>query len=396
MGRIYTPEQLVNGAIPEPGVHEAAGRYLLDKLFEERGDFYYGSTGLEAVVIPSMNDEDKAEYEANCLSGRSHPEEKLLVHSGLTAGMGMGIRAGMVYGSTVLGTAGRRSDLDVLVIFNDGDSDRALPFLRDSFRDVASRFKVVVEPNVLSVDSAHRPFGHSIDTLFLDHLVDVQYMDSPRWSYEFPADFLSRSRMEYDPEHMIERNRLILQRYASGKERQCTSALASQNPEGQLHEMQRALEIPFALGRKAFSALGVIPADPNQMNLPFYPPMPRSGIEILKDRSRSIDYLNGFFDTLSENGWHGATRPGEDTRRLSELDGEYSELLEIAIAGSISTSEYEKWLQTNRESALSLGRTIAAACAKAIADRQDQRNVTFLDEYNSSFFQDIFDIEDVY
>ena len=129
MGKVFSPEQVYAGHIPEAGAHLSAARLLVNEILD--GEVF-----------------------------RSFPEE--FIESG--------IDSGLVHGSVTHGTANMRSDLDVLLIQRpQRDNDDTLLKVASVFGRIASDLHVPVESNILTMEDALRR-NHKIDVIFLEYL----------------------------------------------------------------------------------------------------------------------------------------------------------------------------------------------------------------------------------
>lgn len=312
MGRVFTPEAVANHDVPEVGAHEKAGRFILNQLFEPQ-DYW--------------TDQDRTAFSID----------------------GNGIDSGLVYGSTALGKAGLRSDVDILLNYHANKTDRAFPLIRDVFQVAENDFNVPIEPHVLPVGALFNPLEHSIDPLFAEHLIAVQYQNEPRWSYNWPVDGLQFYRIEATDE---ERLRAIAVRYASGKSRQFAKAVVGYRGEADLHVLQRALELPGAIGRKVIAATRK--ADEEAPNLGDKHGMSDITIQKLGQFApewyrRAVDY-QGY---------------------LHNLDQSYDQLLRSALDGDTTVEAYGGWLQENYLYACKMAHEVAYVWSQIVSCRMD-------------------------
>jgi len=313
MGVIFTAEAIAKGDIPLPGAHELAGRFILGQLF-------------------------KPEYD-------SEPEKSDGPYIGKK-----GVESALIYGSTALGTADLRSDVDVLVNYSDECTQQALSLIRTTFYMAETRFKVPVEAQVLPTGALADPLKHSIDPLFAVHLSQVQQQDEPRWSYNWPLDEMPRSN-GYIFEKDSARIRAIAVRYASGKSRQFTRAIVGYRGELDLQVFQRSLELPSAIGRKVLVATIEI----GEVELP----------ETGDKQAMHISTLNRL-EQLTQNDDKQVV---SDQRSLIELDGEYSHILTQTIDGSLSLLDYSMWLDKNYLHALEMAQNVSHRWAEIVSDK---------------------------
>lgn len=284
MGKVFSPEEIEQGHIPEEGAHEAAGRAILNRLF----------IGDEAFVW-------------NTLSAK--------------------LAGGMVYGSTALGKANKRSDVDVLVVYR-GDRSDILDDVRGVFTEAEDRFHVPIEAHMLEFNSSGRPSEHTLDPLLLNHLFEIQEQDDPRWSYNWPLSYLSIFLPEEDPSEAQLRH--LAQRYSTAKMRQFAHALTDYRGEVNYKTLQRALELPTALGRKVIAAT----IDPEMGQAP-HPLPPADSNDIMLTKLANLPQ--------PKQGDEAA----RTMRQLAMFNREYSSLLELTIDGNVTTGVYSDWLERN-------------------------------------------------
>lgn len=284
MGKVFTSEEIRVGAIPEPGAHLEAAEYVVDQLF-------YGQK--------AFSDDPWAWLEPK-------------------------ISSGMVHGSVTHGTANVRSDLDVVLIYH---SDRAevLDTVQDVFVEVADKFKVPIEANVMTLTNALNK-NHHIDPLFLRYLRQAQ--DNPKFSWEWPSDCLGIGFTQHDF-HPIALARTV-QRYVGAKSDGFSRALALEDLRDE-HALQRALELPKNLGRKV---LGMV--DP----------------EFDVREATTSDVQQGVSEFVAKRAFVHDENYGQDIldtlRCLSNRDAEYDEVLQATIIGEMSPEHYRAWLDKNR------------------------------------------------
>lgn len=322
MGRVYSPKDVMLERVPEIGAHEQAARFIMTELIEA--------------------------HDSYVLNNPVTPEEP---------GPPFGIDSGMIYGSVAMGSANRRSDLDVLINYADNHAESILPHIGSVFRQVEERFGVFIEPNLLPVGALFDSRQHSIDPLFAEHLIAVQQQKEPRWSYNWPVNALMLSEQRLDPEDQ-ERTRAIALRYVRAKSTLFVRAWVGHR-EGaglNLHALQRALELPTALGRKILAATcdGEISDELISGN--------RAGVrQMLFERLETID-------------WPGVTETGmEPMTRLQAHDEEYSELLEGAINGNVSIKDYEAWIRAQVPNAYFLALVTSKVWSDILSKNLDRR-----------------------
>lgn len=274
MGKVFSGEQIARGEIPRPGAHRLSADYILKRLFED--------------------------FESP-------------------------IHAAQIYGSTAIGTASIRSDVDVLVVHSDGyarATASALTLARETFKDAEKLYHAPVEANVLSSSSAQNPLRHTIDPLFHEHLRFIQNRDDPQLSVGWPADIIRTNPIT------LERIRSIALRYAGAKARSFSSASVEFDGSVDTKKMQRALELPAAIGRKVLLAVarpGELPIDTNDKPAMTY------ALNI------KLDEVKQDIDNVGVKCQYA----------LSILDHDYTSLLHATLQGNVSIREYEAWLNRN-------------------------------------------------
>jgi len=288
MGQIFSAEKVSRGEIPEAGAHAAAGRFILDRLFERK----------------------------LCVVDESHPSY-------------YGIDAAMIYGSTAMGRAAVRSDLDVLAIYA---YPKDLPYFRNILIETEDLFHVPIEPQLYRSGALSTPSRHSIDPLYAQHLLEVQEMSDPMWSVNWPVDGLRNIANQELGEDYLRR---LATGYAGGKARQLTRASLNYRGEVDTHDMQRALELPSAIGRKILP----IYVEPEEM-----PDVVDKAEMIKKVRQVTLEQVID-----------GNERVLPYFDRLLVLDREYDELLAQVTKSQITIGQYEQWLQDHYLEAIETG-----------------------------------------
>lgn len=288
MGKIYSPEEVASGWIPEIGSHEQAARFIMDELIKPE----------------LINDIVLADGYVSTPYAES----------------------GMVYGSVAMGAANRRSDLDVLLNYHDNEAGLVLPRIASVLQSAEEQFKVHPEANIYPVGVLGDPRQHTIDALFAEHLIAIQAQDEPRWSYNWPVDSLIVSDYRVDFEDK-DRIRAIALRYVSAKATQFARAIVGYRDKPDYRVLQRALELPTALGRKILAATYDY----------------EIGDEVISgDRRRVREML---FERLEMIDWPGVSEHGiEPLARLEACNEDYTELLERAISGDVKIEEYAGWI----------------------------------------------------
>ncbi len=331
MGKVFSAAEIANNQIPQPGAHEAAGRYILNEFFEGADRF---STQRSTFQIDEH------------------------------------VVSAMVYGSTALGTAGLRSDVDVLVRYNTGTSIESLEFIGEVFSKATAEHKVPVEANVRP--GMFGSFGpETIDPLFAQHLAMIQDQDEPRWSYNWPASSLESGLWGVLPPERVNE---IASNYTAVKMRHFANAITQYRGQANLQVMQRALELPNAIGRKA---LVVTPwADGETATM--------SGTVALQMR------LNQYFKN-THLSWFDHESSPLDLTELREIDAEYDELLLSTIATETTLEEYQGWVEGNYQTACRLGFSVSRMWQTIISNHSYLRTQegTFLEDGQGQLAFDI-------
>ena len=147
-----------------------------------------------------------------------------------------------MFGSTTTGHANIRSDLDILVSYDAQDSW----FIRHMglvLKHLDREFNIPVEPILYNNDKLMSG-DHTIDPIFGKHL---QSVDASKWGIrKNPVNTLN-----FKDESWAD----VFDRYSLHKESKFKKALLSINGKVDYKVLQRAYEIPSALGRKALALL---------------------------------------------------------------------------------------------------------------------------------------------
>jgi predicted nucleotidyltransferase len=299
MGNVYSPEQIARGQVPVLGAHEEAGQYILHELFE-----------------PLMPPEGE---------GRLFELD------------GHGVDAAMVYGSTAYGTTNIRSDLDILVFFRPSQATTALSHIGETLQSASKRFKVSVESNVLPVGAIHTNSEHGLDPLFTKHLIEIHQTYNGRWCRNNPTDGLDRIAQYANDPRVVSAE---AHRYAAGRRNFFVRALTEVPEQTNCHALQRALEFPSAIGRKAVAALASEDAAPLDM----------SSRPSMNARARA---------ELFANVPEGDEAMVAHHDRLYTLDQEYTAVLKDTVAGETTLESYKDWINGIAPEALQTAFTLS-------------------------------------
>ncbi len=352
MGKVFSPEEIDEGRFPEPGAHEEAGRFVLKNLFDS-----------DELWVPIGDGRRSLNFD---VSHKYH-----------------GLESGMIYGSTALGTANIRSDVDALVVYR-GESSIVLSTIREVFEEAEKTYHVPVEGHILEFYSRARPLGHSIDSLFLNHLLAIQEQDEPRWSYNWPVSYLLNHISDEPPSQQSIRN--LAEGYTSGKMRQFARAITGFRGEINYNTMQRALELPSAIGRKVIAAT----IDPDDAQRPHTMPAEDS-MPLMMQKLYEIDYFQLGPDTA------------KNLRMLSTMNQEYNNLLDSAVNETIGLDYYTEWLQRHYLTFCRMAHDLAFGWKQIIGDNRDRPMHTVVQVHQPSnnespqgtLFDDLFD-DDIY
>ena len=309
MGKVFSPAEIHAGNVPEPGAHNAAALFIVDALFKPTLDLFNNN----------------------------------------------GVDGGMIYGSTAMGSANMRSDVDVLATYDQNRADRALPMIRRVLHRARVDYKVPVESNILAVGAVYSPLEHAIDPLFAKHLLEIQEQDDPRWSYNWPVSGLALAPSAVTKENV----RMVAIRYCSAKARRLARGLIEQSDEPDYKTMQRALELPAAIGRKVLAvANGIGFVDQS----------------VLQDKDNATLGTAQFLDRIIGTGWSNFKQVLPNFLELSAIDTAYSTILTEVVVGKASEREYEDFLNQNHERSVLLGIDVASTMVDILRDRIDTRD----------------------
>ncbi len=292
MGQVFSGEQIFKGQIPEPGAHAHAGKYILERFDDEGGS-------------------------------------------------SLSIDGAMVYGSTALGTASLRSDVDLFIAYHPDDARETLQNIRTILADAEQTYRVPIESHALDTTSLRNPLRHSIDPLFAEQLLDIaDDLRMREWVVGHPLGALRYFEMTE------RRVRGVAVQYTGAKAKQFARAILAYRDTVDLTTLQRALELPSAIGRK------VIPATIAFGETPYDSADKKAMIRLTQQR------LGKLFEAASWD-WLGSENPVSEFVALERLDREYSAVLDSAVNGLTSGSQYEKWLSNNYLPALQAARAVS-------------------------------------
>lgn len=296
------------------GAHQEAAEYILDELFEPKA------------------------------AGEEHDSQQLFDLPDPY------ISSAMVYGSTAYGTSGIRSDLDILVFYEPSDHpSRTIGIIRDAITTASSRYDVSVEQNILPADAVDNDREHGMEPLFVQHLLEINDQFGDRWTRNNPTRGLQRIADRAEDSYTV--NALAMT-YVSGRRNYFAKALTESTDEINYNALQRAFELPSAIGRKVVAA--TMTPDDEPLDLSSRPSMNQRAREALIDAT--------VWDDSSES-----TVKTHDI--LYNLDGQYSVQLGRALDGELSIEEYGAWLETRYLYALELAHDLANTWTALLRDR---------------------------
>lgn len=257
-----------------------------------------------------------------------------------------GVDTTMVYGSVAEGRSNLRSDLDVLVTYSaEGTAEAVLRRLVVKQLDEVERHTGVrVEANIWPTSEPLALRTARInDLLFAGYL--ARHMNlTDEWRIGSPDVVTMRVAEGLRSASEREIAQIVL-KYAAAKHRRFMRApLQYEDDPRVLSAMQRALELPKAIGRK---------------------------IVQLKDMPSARQTQPELIDTLLESGLDDATADAIDV--LSGLDRECTDLIEgIDDSGDISPSDkirYQSWLRESYPGVIDSGIVAASGFTRFVAER---------------------------
>ena len=223
------------------------------------------------------------------------------------------INGGFVYGSVAIGSANRRSDFDVFLSLGI-DAPKcydAAKYIVESTR-LATGYKIPKIVPIIQPRSALESGHHDMDRFFGMHLSSKYRVVVG----DDPAEYTVFSKAPAKD---------ILANYLFQKKRRLSNAYTSSEPlDVEEGGIQRMLELPLAVGRKAMQALsevGVIDEAVEQSA------DKRAVLTASRSLFEEYDLASGFSVLVSNNT-------------------EYEDLLDAAIAGEVNKATYEGMLKS--------------------------------------------------
>lgn len=250
----------------------------------------------------------------------------------------------IIHGSVARENPSLRSDLDVVVFTTPGSTAEVADGLRMHIEDLSTKYKVVVEPHIEDPSS---PTLDS-DLHFYQFLCNTA-IAHPGYTAGDPLRDLYAENLTLNPNVLAAQSLQYIKRKRSSfaKAYVISSTLDT-------HKMQRALELPSAIGRKALysaSFYGVYVGDFDIGNRLSMGCATRGAIENMIALSvRSADNLLETHD------------------QLTSIDHEYTDLLDHAIQGEVLAAEYDEWLRAHYAPAIRLALSLSDTWLKVLND----------------------------
>jgi predicted nucleotidyltransferase len=261
MGRIFSYEDISAGLVPTPGDFNVAATVFLE-------------------------------------------ESELAIQEGLVDGA-------FVYGSVALGVAGTRSDFDALVsMTNRPEAYDAVATIIDSIREATN--ETIPTSPIVQRRRALEHGRHEMDRFFGKHLASTERLIVGNDPAEY-IRFSPRSAADIFSDYVFHKKRTLSTARTSG------SYLDTTEGNG----IQRMLELPPAIGRKALQALAEV-GHTDQT------------VERTADKAEVKRQAGAIMADLGIE---------EDYKQLIETDNQYSALLQEALKGNVTRDDYEDALR---------------------------------------------------
>ena len=291
MGVIYSSAELINSAIPSKGAHMLAAESVIEK-------------------VPKI-------------------DENVMT---------------LVHGSVSEGRSNTRSDLDVLITYNfdnPNDEPDVVDRIKKVLGDITDRTHVKIEANIWPADEpmvARRE--RMYDRLFATHLAVA--MSNPDWCVGDIDEAIMGIALHPMDELAINK---VMFNYLTYKHSGVTRAPRQfdENDPSSILALQRTLELPKALGRKATQRMGILHPDG------------RGDFKDTLDKSEAGDEFH------------------QSIIGLRAIDQEYSGMLEYFCNNPVGLRdhdvvEYKLWLKSRYSQALSLGLVATTTFIQFLAD----------------------------
>ncbi len=289
MGVVYSSREIANGAIPQNGAHLEAAQKIIEEVPRVEGVDL-------TTVYGSVVDEDK--------------------HANV------------------------RSDLDCLI--DADESYKTLSQIREIIEEAEQKTHVKIEPNIwIANESFEARTQRMHDRLFSVYLANA--IKNPTWSIGKQDEKIIQIAQEIPSGEQL---RSVVLGYLIYKHRGITTAPLHFDDDKSIKAMQRVLELPKSLGRKA-SQLCVL--------------LEKDGFK----EERSL------FDHVAED-----EKLPKILTDLGAIDKEYTEYVEeLAIQVNElrpeDTEEYKKWLADRYKKAMPLGLAAVHGFSEAISSDEE-------------------------
>lgn len=263
------------------------------------------------------------------------------------------VHAAIVFGSTALGHANRRSDVDIAIAHREGDAMAFFADLQHTFASLPQGN--LIETHIVSAAALRKGQVHDGDVFLAEHLrlaaLSSRIPGINPEAFAAMPDFLAT----LPPDDALTVGERVTKKYLHHKERKFFNALRSGDDQNH-SRLQRAFELPMAITRK-FARLQVLRNRGQQsaFNAEFY------AKDSLAAQAQQLGHNNK--DWQHSSAW------------LIERDREYTSILEETIEGNMTIKQYEAWIDQVSHSSLqhALRLSIAALAiheSAAIPDRE--------------------------
>lgn len=150
------------------------------------------------------------------------------------------------FGSVALGTPTKRSDFDIVIVTY---TDNTLPIIAERLKSIHEATNVSIEPITIPINLAKKG-SHTIDTQFLKHINHIS-----------PEGNIAGN----DPVHVIVPSTLapslVFEQYLLQKLRRLRDGIFANSMTDRDRVLQRALEAPTNVGRRALQGLASLDLD---------------------------------------------------------------------------------------------------------------------------------------
>lgn len=337
MGKVFSSEEIARERVPEIGAHYLAADHIIEMV-----------TGGQQT-LPGMPRFDVAD-------SPSRPRD--------------GIESLLVYGSTALRTANRRSDLDVAIVY-DVSSPHPLKVCQGIFRQVSHEYNLPIETSAHPVGALGNGLRHTIDISFARHLHQMD--DTSSWRYGKP---IWPNWEQQDSHATIDRLLPATLAYLANKRKSFAGALLEDDRQPDYKRLQRAFEVPAAIGRKIvmlYHSSGPEEVDP-------------------ANKVQASEFVLAKMAEIADND--PRVEPGaiEKFRLLCNQNSYYTNLLEQTVTGQTTLADYRQWLQENYLAAYEFAHDTSLFWEQVLAETltyrctSDDLDVSFGDQLLSATF----------